>query len=181
MTAKTLSALLEKTFGDLCLTSIQDIRGFFSTVKNNYEKFNRKYNVDVKINSDTSDIKDFFTSCDVRLGLSCIKEVVKKVQGKGVKYGGMSRRIIGNEDLRRHKMDKSDNRGKKNIFIEKNMVDDFVNRNKFKKQVLYARSDLETNSVVLYDLDDLIYIIEHNSKHSYVKNIGSRTKETPGI
>ena len=61
------------------------------------------------------------------------------------------------------------------------MVDDFVNRNKFKKQVLFAKSDLRTNSVVLYDLNDLIYIIEHNSKHSYVKNIGNRDRETPGI
>ena len=63
-------------------------------------------------------------------------------------------------------MDKSDNRGKKNIFVEKNMVDDFVNRNKLKKQVLFAKSDLRTNSVTLYDLEDMIYIVEHNSKHS---------------
>ena len=36
-TAKILNNLLEKTFSDLCLTSIQDIRSFFSKVKTNYE------------------------------------------------------------------------------------------------------------------------------------------------
>ena len=78
-------------------------------------------------------------------------------------------------------MDKSENRGKKRFYVEKNMVVDFINRKKFKKQVLFAKSDLRTNSVVLYDLDDLIYIAEHNSKHSYVKNVGNRESETPGI
>ena len=133
MTAKILNALLERTFSDLRLASIQDIRKFFPEVKNNYEKFNEKHKSTVGISSDTSDIKDFFTSCDIRLGLSCVKSVVKKAQSKGVKYGGMSRRIMNSEDLRRHRMDKSDNRGKKKMFIEKSMVDDFVNRDKFKK------------------------------------------------
>ena len=101
------------------MTSIQDIRSFFSRVKINYEKFKDKYKVDLEIKSDTSDIKDFFTSCDVRLGLDCMKQVVKKSLERGVRFGGMSRRIINCDDLRRHKMDKSENRGKKRFYVEK--------------------------------------------------------------
>ena len=101
------------------MTSTQDIRGFFSKVKRNYDNFRRKYKNKMKICTDTSDVKDFFTSCDIKLGLSCIKEVVRKTQEKGIKFGGMSRRIMCSEDLRRHRMDKSDNRGKKRFYVEK--------------------------------------------------------------
>ena len=61
------------------------------------------------------------------------------------------------------------------------MVDDFVNKDEFKKQIAFTGADLKTNSLVMYSLDDLLFLTKHNSRHSYVKNIGDRSKETPGI
>ena len=133
--AKIANNLLESCFDNLSLASIQGILKFIRGVISSYATLNSRYGKNLKINCDTSDIEDFFTSCDVNHGLSAIRGVIDKAKAKGIKYGGISKRVFGGSDVRKRKIKLG--RKNKTHFINKYMIDDFANSDKYKKASIF--------------------------------------------
>ena len=167
-TARGINFLLRQDFSKFILMKQPDIRNLCDKINKSYDKFEKKTGLMIDMKFESGDVKDFFTSCDIPLALSFLKEYIDEYVSIGYNYLG----YVSTNDCSLI----DEYHQKNNIVFEKNFancsrecVDILMTKRKKGDMFILLKKDPERSNIKVIPLKIFFDICFQNSRHSYVK------------